>query len=126
MSQFRQHLHLTLLCYNKQTDRQTDVVLSRLSVYEICLLLFCSMQTERKDEQRTKRPQTACELSDKPTSEGRFHGSLHHADKQLETLGVLGEAGGECCQGVGMTAQVLQGNPLTKVGLHEKRKTLTF
>lgn len=54
---------------------------------------------------------TAC------TSEGRFHGGLHHADQQLETLGVLGEAGGERCQGVRMPAQVLQGNPLTEVGL---------
>lgn len=53
----------------------------------------------------------------KLTSEGRLHGGLHHPDQQLETLGVLGEAGGERRQGVGMTTQVLQGNPLTEVGL---------
>lgn len=74
------------------------------------------MRTDRED---------VPEPSDKPTSEGRFHGSLHHANEQLETLGVLGEAGGECCQGVGMTAQVLQGNPLTKVGLREEETLLT-
>lgn len=51
------------------------------------------------------------------TSEGGFHGGLHHADKQLEALWVLGQARSECCQGVGMTTQVLQCNPLTKVGL---------
>lgn len=81
-----------------------------------------SLQTGRADERGRKRRQTACCLSDEPTSEGRFHGCLHHADKQLETLGVLGEAGGERCQGVGMTTQVLQGNPLTKVGLREEEK----
>lgn len=57
------------------------------------------------------------------TSERRLHGRLHHADEQLETLGVLGEAGGERCQGVGMSAQILQGNPLTKVGLREEEQT---
>lgn len=67
----------------------------------------CSPATRLKH----KRRQT------KLTSEGRFHGGLHHPDKQLKTLGVLGKAGGECCQGVGMTTQILQGNPLTKVGL---------
>lgn len=71
----------------------------------ICLALFSG--TRLKHERR----QT------KFTSEGGFHGSLHHPDKQLKTLGVLGKAGGECCQGVGMTTQILQGNPLTKVGL---------
>lgn len=84
-----------------------------------------SVWTERRDERgrkRTTAPELSCWLSDKPTSEGRFHGSLHHADKQLETLGVLGEAGGERSQGVGMTTQVLQGNPLTKVGLREEEQ----
>lgn len=53
----------------------------------------------------------------KLTSEGRLHGSLHHPDEQLETLGVLGQARGKRRQGVGMATQVLQGNPLTEVGL---------
>lgn len=53
----------------------------------------------------------------KLTSEGRLHGSLHHPDEQLETLGVLGQTGGKRRQGVGMATQVLQGNPLTEVGL---------
>lgn len=61
-------------------------------------------------------------MRQKPTSEGRFHGSLHHADEQLQTLRVLGEAGGECCKGVCMTTQVLQGNPLTKVGLQGEKQ----
>lgn len=61
-------------------------------------------------------------LSDKPTSEGWFHGCLHHAHKQLETLGVLGKARSERCQGVGMATQVLQGNPLAKVGLQRKTR----
>ncbi len=76
------------------------------------MLLFGG-QTEETDSQ-----------TDRQTSEGRFHGSLHHADEQLETLGVLGEAGGERRQGVGVTAQVLQGNPLTEVGLREKPQFL--
>ena len=57
----------------------------------------------------------------KPTSEWWFHSSLHHANKQLEAFGVLCEARGECCQSVGMTTKVLQGNPLTKVSLQRKK-----
>lgn len=56
------------------------------------------------------------------TSEGRLHGGLHHAHQQLQALGVLGEAGGERRQGVGMTTQVLQGDPLAEVGLREEEE----
>lgn len=92
-----------------------------LPVWICHMLLF--MWTERQKWRQTACELSCCQLSDGPTSEGRFHGGLHHADEQLETLGVLGEAGGERCQGVGMSTQVLQGNPLTKVGLQREGKS---
>lgn len=64
---------------------------------------------------------TVSESADELTSERRLHGCLHHTNKQLQTLGVLGQARGKCCQGIGMATQVLQSNPLAKVGLQERK-----
>lgn len=51
------------------------------------------------------------------TSKWWLHGGLHHADEQLQTLGVLSETGGEGGQSICMPAQVLEGNTLSEVCL---------
>lgn len=51
------------------------------------------------------------------TSHRRLHGGFHHPHKELQALGVLRQARGKRCQGIGMAAQVLEGNTLSEVGL---------
>lgn len=56
------------------------------------------------------------------TSHGRLHGSLHHADQELQALGILRQPRGKGGQSIRVASQVLQGHALTEVCLQGQRR----
>ena len=53
------------------------------------------------------------------TFQWRLHGGLHQSGQELERLGVLGQAGREGGQSLGVFPQALQGHAFTVVRLQQ-------